>query len=150
MKILIVDDDRFIHEMIVASLASGNHEIKHAFATSEAAQIFRQDGDFDLVITDIVMPCEDGTKLIKYIKSIDQSMPVLAITGGIENAVDDYVALANLYSDATLAKPFTKDGLLHGIQAALDKVANSEDEDVSEQALFDKIAQILGKNVGHT
>lgn len=150
MKVLIVDDDRFIHEMIVTSLASGNHEIKHAFATGEAAQIFRQEGDFDLVITDIVMPGEDGTKLIKYIKSINQSIPVLAITGGVENAVDDYVGFASLYSDATLAKPFTKEELSRGIQAALDRVANSAEEDVSEEALFDKIADILSRYAGHT
>jgi DNA-binding NtrC family response regulator len=150
MKILVVDDDRFIHEMVTASLASGNHDIKHAFGTGEAAQVFRQEGDFDLVITDIVMPGEDGTKLIKYIKDINESIPVLAMTGGLENAIDDYVSFAGLYADFTLSKPFTKEDLALGIRSAIDRAARFAEGGASEQTLFDQLADILGKFASHT
>lgn len=150
MKILLVDDDRFIHEIIVAALATQGHDIEHAFDTAHAMNIFTQNPDIDLVITDIVMPGEDGTKLIRHIKSINPALPVLAMTGGIENAVNDYVELARLYSDFTLAKPFKRADFLAGIQSAIENAAVKARDNTPEEALFDNLLGILekfGKNI---
>lgn len=145
MKILVVDDDRFIHEMVKMALASLGDEIHHAFGTEEAMELFHQHDDIDLVITDIVMPGQDGTKLIQQIKQINELMPVLAMTGGIENAVDDYVCLANMYSDFTLAKPFTKTALLDGIASAITRADTNAHDETPDEALFDNLINILDK-----
>ena len=145
MKILIVDDDRLIHEMMGAILLPLGYEIEHAFDTTDAMNIFIINSDFDLVITDIVMPGEDGTKLIKQIKSIRPNIPVLAVTGGIENAVNDYVTFASMYSDFTLAKPFSKVDLKKGIQTAIDRAAYNASYKETEDDPFENLQNILSK-----
>lgn len=145
MKILIVDDDKLIHEMIGSVLMSQGCEIEHAFDTTDALNIFVMHPDIDLVITDIVMPGEDGTKLIKQIKNMNPDMPVLAMTGGTGNAVTDYVAFANLYSDYTLAKPFSKIDLESGIQAAIDRMIYNKTCKVADEDVFDNLQNVLSK-----
>lgn len=145
MKILVVDDDQFIHEMIKVALASRHDDIHHAHSTDEAVEFFHRHDDIDLIITDIVMPGQDGTKLIQQIKQINELMPVLAMTGGIENAVDDYVGLANMYSDFTIAKPFTKSALIEGINTAISRADTNAHDETPEDAIFDNLVNMLGK-----
>lgn len=106
MKILVVDDDQFILELVNTILDKENHEISNASCYDEAIS-FLENQNFDLVITDIIMPPgNDGTKLISYIKAKNPNMPVIAMTAGLENAVDDYVNWANLFADESIGKPF--------------------------------------------
>ena len=68
--------------------------------------LLKDDGGFDLVITDIVMPGLDGAKLAQHVKDMKPHIPVIAITGGVENATADYAHYADMFSDETLSKPF--------------------------------------------
>jgi DNA-binding response OmpR family regulator len=68
------------------------------------------------VITDIVLPEKDGTELIKYIKASGDTLPVLAITGGVENAAEDYRHYADFFATKTLVKPIQKDVLLQAVK----------------------------------
>ncbi|QQG35491.1 MAG: response regulator [Micavibrio aeruginosavorus] len=151
MRVLVVDDDQLIHELISVALSNGNYEILHAFSADDALRQFCKHGDIGLIITDIVMPGQDGTKLIKQIRAVRDDIPVLAITGGVENAIDDYVGLASLYSDYTLAKPFTRKALIEGIEQASERVIsqNQNGTGTSEESLFDELVRILGKCDGY-
>lgn len=143
MRILIVDDDRVIHEILKKALLPSGHEVECAFNTTDALNIFITRQDIELVITDIVMPNEDGTKLIKQLKNMQPDLPVLAMTGGIENALDDYVAFANLYSDFTLSKPFTKTELMEGIKSAIGRTVKNGTGDTTDEDLFDSLQNLL-------
>jgi DNA-binding response OmpR family regulator len=105
MKILVVDDNAFILEMIRSILEADDYNI-HACTNVEQALQQVDETDFDLVITDIVMPMKSGVDFIREMKRRGVGTPVLAITGGVENAIDDYVNYADLYADETLSKPF--------------------------------------------
>src|SRR5690606_22388001 len=107
-------------------------EVECAYNTTDALNIFIARQDIELVITDIVMPNEDGTKLIKHLKNMKPDLPVMAMTGGIENALDDYVAFASLYSDFTLSKPFTKSELIEGIETAIFRSLKTEEEGTTD------------------
>ncbi|MBI1327275.1 MAG: response regulator [Alphaproteobacteria bacterium] len=117
MKILVIDDDDFMLEMIGMALNEEGHTTHKGKSVDEAISLLEQEKDFDVVITDIVMPEKDGTALINHIHSSDLRMPVLAITGGMGNDVDDYVTMANLKH--TLQKPFSKKGLVLAVQQML-------------------------------
>ena len=119
MKILVVDDDEFIHEVVSMHLSPMGHEMRHAFNSAEALAIVAEEKCFDFLITDIVMPGDDGTKLIRQIHENMPGLPVLAMTGGVENAVTDYVQLAEFFADHTITKPLKKQSLLAGIETAL-------------------------------
>ena len=115
-KILVVDDDDLIHELVNSALANDEYEIHHASSVAEALDLFEQES-FDILLSDVVMPPgEDGTKLMQFVKTKHPGMPVLAMTGGIENAVNDYVNYADIFADHTLAKPFRKEELLEKLK----------------------------------
>lgn len=115
-KILVVDDDSFIITLINAALAGGSYRIYNAANVEDAIKLVNKER-FDCLITDIIMaPGEDGTHLMQYVRDKQPDVPVLAITGGIENGVKDYVHLADMFSDHTLAKPFGKNELHQALE----------------------------------
>ncbi|MBU0858618.1 MAG: response regulator [Alphaproteobacteria bacterium] len=105
MDILVGDDNAFILEMIRNILGAENYTI-HACNNVDDALNEVDERAFDLVITDIVMPVRSGVDFIREMKRRGVGTPILAITGGVENAIEDYVNYADLYADETLAKPF--------------------------------------------
>jgi len=118
-NILVVDDIEDVREGIAAVLKSVGHSITEAKDGREAISKLGM-GKFDLVITDIMMPEQDGTEVIMYIESLNPRPPVLAISGGAPN-VPAYMALhlARLKADATLMKPFRNDELRSKVDALL-------------------------------
>lgn len=116
-NILIVDDDHLIHHMMNSTLKSNGYNVFNAENVDEAVHIL-QKNHFDVLLTDIVMPGDDGTKLMQYVSEHYPEMHILAMTGGMENAVEDYVNFASLFSEQTLSKPFTKQQLLDTLHQA--------------------------------
>lgn len=114
MKILLVDDDGFIREMVKTMLEPEGYELVMCRNVDEAIAAV-ESKPFDIIVTDLLMPQKTGMDFIKHLKRHKIAVPVLAITGGLENAIDDYVNIGNLYADATLAKPVGKDQLIETI-----------------------------------
>lgn len=111
-RVLVVDDDELIHELVNSALAKDEYEIHNASNAEDAIQLFEKNV-FDILLTDIVMPPgQDGTKLMQFVRTKYPGMSVLAMTAGLENAVNDYVNYADIFSDHTLAKPFAKEELM--------------------------------------
>ena len=111
MKLLIVDDNAFILKVIEQMLDGEGHDIT-AKSNVDDAIANLETAPCDLVITDIVMPEKDGTKLAQFVKSKKPEIPVLAITGGVENAAQDYAHYAEMFADEVLQKPLKKDELI--------------------------------------
>lgn len=115
MKILIVDDDQFILELLSNVLKREGHTAEIRTDAGSAMTLLNDDGGFDLVITDVVMPGMDGARLAKHVKDMKPHIPVIAITGGVENATADYAHYADMFSDETLSKPFKPAELLAAV-----------------------------------
>lgn len=123
MEILVVDDNAFIIEMIKNILDAGDYNIRTCNNVEEA--LSEVDGrDFDLVITDIIMPVKSGVDFIREMKRRGLATPILAITGGVENAVEDYVHYADLYADETLSKPFKHREFIAAVERLGNRHAN--------------------------
>ncbi|MEM7679807.1 MAG: response regulator [Pseudomonadota bacterium] len=116
MKILLVDDDEFILNLVQKSLEKVGHSVEVADSTETALAHLAEGHGFNLVITDIVMPGQDGGELAKHVKSLEPKVPVITITGGIENAIEDYAVYAEMFSDETLSKPFRSDELMAAVE----------------------------------
>ncbi len=78
-KILLADDDRSIRTVIVRALGQLGHHVR---STSNAEDLWNwiKKGEGDLVITDVVMPGEDGLDLILKIKKIRPKLPVIVMS----------------------------------------------------------------------
>ncbi len=103
-RILVVDDETDVCEMLVELLGSLGYEAVSTLNGKEALEALNR-GKFDLVISDLKMPEIDGRSLLRSIKRKSKSLPVVIITGYGTAATPD--EMAALGADAYLAKPFT-------------------------------------------
>lgn len=112
-NILIVDDNNDIRVLLTDLLEGAG---AHVIACEDGREAISQIGqaDYDLVITDILMPEEDGVAVIRTLKEREKPIPVLAISGGSQT-LSSYWLLKitqTLGVDAVLHKPFEPDELL--------------------------------------
>ncbi len=109
-KVLVVDDDKDIRELIVEALAKLPYKIRTACDGLEAYAVFLT-WNPDLIITDIKMPEKTGIELLNDIKQDNPNMPVVLISGAIDEFAADAVKSA-LRPDAYLPKPFRQEDVV--------------------------------------
>ncbi|MGH7811643.1 MAG: sigma-54-dependent transcriptional regulator [Candidatus Binatia bacterium] len=117
-RILIVEDDREMSRFLTELLAEEGYDPAGAIDGPSALDSYKRD-DFDLVITDLMMPRMKGTELIRRLKEIDANALILVITafGSIDSAVEAIRAGAFHY----VTKPFRSEELLIHVQRALEQ-----------------------------
>ena len=114
--ILIADDDRAIRTVLSQALGRAGYNVR---ATSSAATLWRwvEDGEGDLVITDVVMPEVNGPQLAEAALRRRPDLKVLFATGNSRNTlVRDGVLEPGVQ---LIGKPFTVDALGTRVRAVL-------------------------------
>ncbi len=115
-KILVIDDDEMFRDMIGRLLERSGYEVIEAEDGKEGTKKFHQSSP-DLVITDIVMPEQEGIETIEKLHSSNPSLPIIAVSGGGRINPDSYLPLAQgLGAAATFAKPFKNQELLEKVK----------------------------------
>lgn len=120
-KILVVEDDPEYRDFVTSVLERDGHAVTEAGDGQEALDLL-SGGDFDLVVTDVLMPNLNGKELIEELHSrADGYMPVVAISGG--GSGDPGVVLRSvehLGVTASLEKPFPPEMLTRTVRDALE------------------------------
>jgi CheY-like chemotaxis protein len=107
-NILIIDDEPELRDMMGRFISSLGHNVVEASGGDEGGRILSSEGEFDLVITDIVMAEGDGLEVISTIRKSGYHLPVIAVSGGGRVPGDVYLKLAeHLGADRALDKPFS-------------------------------------------
>ena len=117
-KILIVDDETVIRDLIGRYFKRKNYEVSVASNAHDALMLF-QKKKFDIVVTDMKMPDYDGKWLLKQILNEDPNMAVLMITG-----VDDTkeaVDCLRLGAYDYIIKPFDTEEIRIAVERALER-----------------------------
>jgi two-component system response regulator GlrR len=116
-KILVVDDDRNLIDLMKMRLESANYEVVTALKEEEA-RVAAKGQVFDLSLIDLQLVCQDGISLMEELHLIAPEMPVIILTayGSIESAVEAMKKGAYSY----LTKPFNHQDLLLQIERALE------------------------------
>lgn len=123
--ILIIEDDKELREMLKTALLRKDYTVLEAENGKEALIHFKPEVT-DLVITDLIMPEEDGLKVIMKIRGMKQNIKVIAISGGGKAGPGSYLDLAKaLGADAIYSKPFSINDLILKVENLL-KVEQSE------------------------
>ena len=112
-KVLIVDDDAHINELIDIYLKSGGYTTKKCFNGSDACNIVSSD-EIGLVILDVMLPGRDGIEVLKYIRK-SSDIPVIMLTA--KGEVFDKVLALELGADDYIVKPFDPKELLARVKA---------------------------------
>jgi CheY-like chemotaxis protein len=117
--ILIVEDDKELREMLKISLMRHKYTVLEANDGKEAITHFKP-SITDLVITDLIMPDEDGLKVIMRLREIKPSLKVIAISGGGKAGPGSYLNLAKaLGANAVFSKPFQINDLIAKIESLI-------------------------------
>ena len=88
-RILAVDDQLYFRVFLEDLLVQEGYEVRTAAGGEEALHLFERE-DFDVVLTDLVMPGLDGAELVQRIKDLrpDQDVVVITSVGDVKTAVD--------------------------------------------------------------
>lgn len=114
-KILLVEDDKEINELVTSHLEQENFTVVNAFDGEEAIQLF-ENKSIDLVLLDIMLPKLNGMEFLKRIRETS-FVPILIISAK-ESDVDKTLGLG-LGADDYISKPFSVIELTARVHAAI-------------------------------
>ena len=116
MKILVVEDEKDLNRVITKHLKKNNYSVDSCFDGEEALDYISY-GEYDLIITDIMMPKIDGYGLIKQLRNDKNSTPVIMLTA--KDSLDDKILGLDSGADDYIVKPFEFDELLARIRVLM-------------------------------
>ncbi len=119
-RILLVDDDSDIREILRDHLESAGHSVVEA-QNGKIGMVMLGQNPCDLVITDVYMPDGDGLEFISELHAKAEELPVIAISGGGTHDFGLHMLSVSsvLGARAILAKPFNSQVLLETVEQVL-------------------------------
>ena len=132
-RILAVDDQRYFRELIEGLLEGGGYSVRTC-ATGEEALHILQHEDFDIVVTDLVMPGIDGAELVRRVKERLPEQDIVMVTGVVD--VKTAVEAMKLGATDYILKPFDRGTLTD----SLDKI-------LATRRLKDEHARLMEENL---
>ncbi len=115
-RVLVVDDEDRVRNVLCELLTACGYEADGAATPALALELFGR-GDYDLVMTDYLMPGADGLELIEGVRRADPTIGVIMLTG----AGVDLEGLSQRLDFTLLRKPMQLDGLKAAVREALSR-----------------------------
>ncbi|MDE0942024.1 MAG: nitrogen regulation protein NR(I) [Alphaproteobacteria bacterium] len=141
--ILIADDDGAIRTVLDQALGRAGYEVR---STANAATLWRWigDGQGDLVITDVVMPDENGLDLLPRIKKIRPDMPVIVMSA--QSTILTAIKAAERGAHEYLPKPFDLKELVNVVERALASTRNGNNSAAQTVPDGDEGLPVIGRS----
>lgn len=114
MKVLLVEDEKYLAEAIAQVLKKKNYDVDLSFDGEDGFDNALS-GVYDIILLDIMLPKKDGLELLKEIRDEEISTPVILLTAKSE--VEDRVIGLDCGADDYLPKPFKMEELLARMRA---------------------------------
>jgi len=127
--ILVAEDDPHIRDGLMTTLESEGYRVTSVADGAEALRRF-ENGHFDLVLLDVMMPAVNGFDVCRSIRRANRTVPVMMLTAKGEE-VDKVVGL-ELGADDYITKPFGVRELLARIAAALRRANTNRENDAAD------------------
>ena len=118
-RILIVDDEKLQREIIILTLKKEGYDLAEAVSVRDALSLLEK-REFDLILTDLMMPGQTGMELLEQVQKVDPEQCVVIMTahGSIKTAVEAIQKGAFNY----LEKPIEGEQLLLAVNKALEHI----------------------------
>jgi DNA-binding response OmpR family regulator len=143
VRILVVEDDEEMNEMLEATLQSQGYNVSTAYNGQQAIDRCKQE-TYDLIITDVRLPGMDGVEMLGKIKKIQPRLKSIVITG---YASEDTPVRAIRYQVSDyLFKPFS----LQYFLGAVNRTIQGESEKTSKRELFGRLFQKFGLSMARS
>jgi DNA-binding NtrC family response regulator len=124
-KVLVIDDEQVVLNSVKKILGHGEYEVEDTLSGRQGLE-WALDKNYDIVLTDVRMPDMGGMLILRDIKKVKPSTPVIVITGYA--TVQTAMQAMKLGAAEYIEKPFTPDQLLKAVKTALDQATASETE----------------------
>lgn len=119
IRILLVDDDNALREMVSRELSLSKIYVKALSNGSKVVSEIKNE-NYDLIITDIVMPDKEGIETIRDIRQVNSTIPIIAVSGGGPMTADMILDMAMMMgANSILIKPFDTNTLINKIKEIL-------------------------------
>ncbi len=117
-RLLLVEDEPEVLKVVEAILSHAGYQVKTATSGDEAFETWSADGDFDLLITDVVMPGRmQGTQLAKKLRQMDPKLPIILMSGYSNQGTErEDIGLQDI---PRLMKPVRNSDLIKAVECAL-------------------------------
>jgi len=123
IKVLIVEDEKKIADSIAKGLRELDYHVETAYDGKIGLRVY-ENGDFNLVITDINLPGINGYELCRIIRSRNQQIPIIMLTA--LSTTDDKIEGFDAGADDYMVKPFEFKELIVRIRALLKRTLNQQ------------------------
>lgn len=111
-EIFLMEDSRSLRSILTVDLRAAGHNVT-SFENGEASTVPELVEGADLLVADLGMPVVDGIKAIENVRAFNRDLPVIVISGQLEQLPEE------LKVNASLRKPFESDELLRLIEQVL-------------------------------
>jgi putative two-component system response regulator len=142
-RILVIDDEAVIRMLVMEILETAGHEITGA-DSAERALALLEETQFDLVVSDIIMPGLSGLELLGLVQEHHASVPVVLVTGA--GTYDTLSQALTRGAAGLVTKPFAHADLQAAVSDALGRAARSRDQ-LRERLLAPTLASALANAI---
>ncbi|MGQ0464001.1 MAG: response regulator transcription factor [Sporichthyaceae bacterium] len=132
-RLLVVDDEANIVELLSTSLRFAGFEVATAANGEEALRIARS-FDPDLLVLDVMLPDVSGFGVVKQLRAAGSAVPVVFLTA--RDATEDRIAGLTLGGDDYVTKPFSLDEVVARIHAVLRRTSNRTEGGAPPRLVF--------------
>lgn len=125
-RVLVIDDDELLVKLMVHALTRRDHDVAFAHDGEAGARLF-DDGHFDAVVCDIVMPEREGVETIQHMRRARPDLGIVAVSGGLGSRanIDVLEFVEKLGADITIKKPFQMSALSDAVDQAIARRAQA-------------------------
>ncbi len=143
-RVLVIDDEQVIRHLMVEIVELDGHEVTSADTAEAAVELLDERDDFDLVVSDVMMPGLSGLELLETIRSKRASLPVLLVTGA--GTYDTLSQALTRGAAGLVTKPFAHHELREAVAHALERATRSREE-LRERLLAPTLASALANAI---
>jgi DNA-binding response OmpR family regulator len=141
MRILVIEDDREIADLLKRGLAEQHYSVDVAF-DGEEGEYLGLTNDYDLVILDLMLPKKDGRRVCNDLRQQGNQTPILMLTA--RDTIDDKIQGLDVGADDYMTKPFHFGELLARVRAL---IRRQSDQKATELRVGDLVLDTARRSV---
>lgn len=143
MNILVLDDEKEIADLVEVFLKNENYNV-FKFYESRRAVEFLKSNPVDLALLDVMLPDTDGFSILRKIREIGLTFPVIMLTAKVED--NDKIMGLTLGADDYITKPFNPLEMVSRVKAQLRRYTYYDNNKRNNENVFDSAGLIVNKD----
>lgn len=145
MKILMIEDNKSVCEMLQMFFEKEGWTVNFLHDGKEGLEEYRNNqGSYDFIILDIMLPTMNGMTICKEIRTFDQQVPVIMLTA--KDTESDEVIGLEIGADDYVTKPFSPLTLVARMKSTVRRTENMPEQRIPQEATYDIATEHLKIN----